>query len=267
MLPFAMFTDKARMVVMEAQAESAESGHGVIDTEHILIGLLREGSGLAWTVLTESGVSLQAVRGKLAAALPVSASSSGVDAASALAAIGIDLDAVRHAIEASFGEGALQQGGPPDRFTAQVAEVMTPQVSAVVGYAYEAAAMLRCRYIGTEHLLLGLLREGDGLACTALADLGVDLSELARQTRRQAAPAQARAEKSLDRLSDLTRQLSEHGPDQPRLADARALMADTWKRSLSDEHQAVIDAAVRYADRLDSASDQIEAAIRALPQS
>lgn len=104
------------------------------------------------------------------------------------------------------------------------------------------------------------------MACTTLADLGVDLSELARQTRQQAAPAQARAQKSRERLGELADQLREHGPD-PRLAVARELMAEAFKRSLFDEHQAVIDAAVRYADRLDAASDQIEAAIRTLPPS
>lgn len=259
MLPFAMFTDKARMAVVEAQAEAAESGHGVIDTEHILIGLLREGTGLAGVVLTESGVSLQAVRGKLAAARSGSVSSSRVDAAAALAAIGIDLDAVRNAIEASFGQGALRDPRTAPPFTERVIDVM--------GYAGDAAAMLRCRYTGTEHLLLGLLRDGDGLACSTLTGLGVDLSELARQVRQQAAPAQARAQRSLERLSDLTRQLGEHGPDQPRLAAARELMADTWKQPLFDEHQAVIDAAIRYADRLDAASDQIEASIRALSPS
>lgn len=252
---FRQFTDRARTVVLEAQAEAVEWGRSIIGTEDVLLGMLREGTGLAGVLLGEFGVTLDAVREKLAPALTRSVSSSRVDPASALAAIGIDLDAVRNAIEASFGEGALHDPGAAPPFTEEVCDALE--------YAAEAAAMLRQRYIGTEHLLLGLLKEGEGPAGKTLAGLGVNISELTRETRRRAAPEQARAQKSLERLGDLAGQLREHGPDQPGLAAARALMATAMKEALFDEQGAVVNAARRYADRLDAASDQVEAAIRA----
>lgn len=255
-MPFQQFTDRARMVVMEARAEALESGHGYIDTEHILIGILREGTGMAGVLLGELGVSVEAVREKLAASPSHHTSSSRVDPASALATIGIDLAAVRSAIEASFGEGALPDPGSAPPFT--------PQAHGALEHAADAAAMLRHRYIGTEHLLLGLLRDSESLACKTLADLGVDLEELALATRRQAAPEQARAQQSMARFGRLARQLWELEPDAERTAAARHLRSTVMREALSDEERAVADAAVRFADRLDAASDQTEAAIRAI---
>ena len=253
---FEQFTDRARKVLAEAQAESLESGRDFIGTENIVIGMLREGTGLAAVLLGEAGAGLEEFREKIAPALAEFTSPSQVDPASALAAIGIDLDAVRGAIEASFGAGALNDPGTAPPFT--------PRVRDVIEFAAEAAVMLRHRYIGTEHLLLGVLREGEGLACKALVDMGVDLGELARQTRRRAAPEQARAQKSYERFGDLARQLWEAGPDDSRLDEARTLRAKAMTEAIQQEQKAVVEAAVRFADRLDAASDQMEAALAAV---
>jgi ATP-dependent Clp protease ATP-binding subunit ClpA len=154
-MSFVLFTDRSRMTVVAAQAEAAELGHTTVGPEHLLAGLLRVANGVAWVVLTEFGVNLGAVREKIAPA-DSRPESSQVDPASALAAIGIDLSAVREAIEASFGKGALR-GAPLPKFT--------PQAHDVLRGSGVAASELRHRYIGTEHLLLGLLRERESPGC------------------------------------------------------------------------------------------------------
>jgi len=253
-MTFELFTDRARMVVVEARAEAADLGHIEIGTEHVLLGLLRVSNGIAAVVLTESGVTAEAVRDKIAPADPRSEPPSRVDPASALAAIGIDLGAVRDAIESSFGKGALRGATSPK---------FTPQAHDILRHSVTEAAGLRQRYIGTEHLLLGLLRERESLACETLTGLGADLGELARRVRRRVAPEQARLEESLRRFNDLAGQVRGHGPAEPRLSTARALRAEAWKEGLSEEMRAVAEAAARFADRLDAAAEQMETALRA----
>lgn len=207
---FERFTDRARMVVVLARAEAVELGHSAIGTEHILLGMLRVGNedaafgvparslrnlagnpGVAGAVLAEFGVTAQAVREKVA---PEDSRPAAVDPASALAAIGIDLGAVTEAIEASFGKGALG-GEPRMRFT--------PEARDVLRHSLEAALALRHRFIGTEHILLGVLRDREGLACETLAGLGVDLDGLADHVRRRVAPQQVRLDESTKRFNDL----------------------------------------------------------------
>jgi ATP-dependent Clp protease ATP-binding subunit ClpA len=252
---FQHFTDRARMAVLEARAEAVESGHSTIGSEHLLIGMLRLGSGTAGVLLSEFGVSLAAVREKITPGPSRAASSPRVDPASALAAIGIDFSAVREAIEASFGKGALRDPGRSPMFT--------PAAKDVFRHAAEASAVLRHRYIGTEHLLLGVLREEGGLACETLAELGVDLGELARQTRQRIAPEQTRLQESFKRFNDLAVQVRNHGPGDASLAGARALRATVMKDARAEESRAVAAAALRFADRLDVASEQLQAALRA----
>lgn len=254
-MAFQLFTDRARMVVVEARAEAVESGHGTIGTEHVLIGMLRVGAGVAGALLGEFGVTLAAARDKVAAAGPRSGSSAQVGPAAAPAA-GTDFSAVRDAIEASFGKGGPRDPGPSPLFT--------PQARDVLRSASDAAEGLRHRYIGTEHLLLGLLREGDSLACETLVGLGVDLGELARQVRLRVAPEQTRLQESFKRFNSLAGQLRRYGPDEPRLAEARALRAKTMKDARIEESRAVAEAAIRFANRLDAASERLEAAIRAV---
>jgi ATP-dependent Clp protease ATP-binding subunit ClpA len=252
-MTFALFTDRARMVVIESRAEAAESGHSAIGTEHVLLGMLRLGrGGVAGVVLTEFGVTLEAVRAKVAPTDPGSESSARVDAAVALASIGIDLSAVRDAVEASFGKGALRGATSPK---------FTPQAHDVLRNSAAEANALRHRYIGTEHLLLGLLRERDSLACETLTSLGVDLAELKHQVRRRVAPEQERLQQSFERFNGLAGQLRAHEHDEPRLTAARAVQATTMKDARQEETRAVTEAAARFADRLDEASEQIEAAL------
>lgn len=283
---FETFTDRARKAVVEARNEAAELGHTVIGTEHLLLGMLRAGNGVAGVVLAEFGVTAEAVRDKVA---PAGSRSEPVDPASALAAIGIDLGAVTEAIEASFGKGALR-GQPSLRFT--------PEARDALRHSLEAALQLRHRFVGTEHLLLGVLRDREGLACETLAGLGVDLDGLADHVRRRVAPEQARLDESFKRFNDLAEQARASGgggpsearaaaiealrakvrrgevisdidrlaavarADGPRAAAVRELRTQAMAEGMREETRAVAEAATRFADRLDAASEQLEAMLR-----
>jgi ATP-dependent Clp protease ATP-binding subunit ClpA len=159
---FERFTKRARQSLAEAQLEAASLGHNYIGTEHLLLGLLRLDEGVAYQVLTGAGIEIERVREQVAEII-----GGGVDAG-ALASIGIDVSAVREAVEASFGPGALDRAvsgvsrrGAP--FTARSKKVME--------LSLRAALALGHNYIGTEHLLLAIIREGHGVAAVVLRRL------------------------------------------------------------------------------------------------
>ena len=136
---FERFTDRARRVVVLAQEEARMLDHNWIGTEHILLGLIREGEGVA---------------------------------AKALESLGISLDAVRQQVEEIIGRG--QQ--PPSGHIP-----FTPRTKKVLELALRESQQLGHNYIGTEHILLGLIREGDGVAAQVLVKLGADLNRVRQQ--------------------------------------------------------------------------------------
>jgi len=136
---FERFTDRARRVVVLAQEEARMLNHNYIGTEHILLGLVREGDGVA---------------------------------AKALESLNISLVAVRQQVEEIIGQGqAAPMGHIP----------FTPRAKKVLELALREALQLGHNYIGTEHILLGLVREGEGVASQVLHKLGADLNRV-RQT-------------------------------------------------------------------------------------
>jgi ATP-dependent Clp protease ATP-binding subunit ClpC len=135
---FERFTERARRVVVLAQEEARMLDHNYVGTEHILLGLLHEGEGVA---------------------------------ARALESLGISLDAMRASVEDIIGRG--QQ--VPSRHIP-----FTPRAKKVLELSLREALQFGHDYIGTEHILLGLIREGDGVAAYVLANAGVDLNR-ARQ--------------------------------------------------------------------------------------
>ncbi|MFN2502651.1 MAG: Clp protease N-terminal domain-containing protein [Acidimicrobiales bacterium] len=191
---FERFTTAARQVVVLAQEEARSLGHGYIGTEHILLGLLREGEGVAASVLGASGVTAEDVRA--AVAREIGRGIAGPDDADALRAIGIDLDAVRDTIEESFGPGAFDRAlrlkktrlrrrqrrcqQPFNVFPGHIA--FTPRSKKVLEMSLRVALRLRHNYIGTEHILLAVLAEGEGLAAMILVKRGVSLNELRQRT-------------------------------------------------------------------------------------
>ena len=179
---FERFTTAAREVVISAQHEREEFGHPVLGTEHLLLGLLNEGAGIAYTVLRRAGLTRIQVREDLRKLLGQTAL--GDEDAEALKAIGIDLDEVRARVESTFGPGALQapleprrglfgRRGRPGRISQRARKALE--------LSLREAIRLHDKSIGPEHLLLGLLREGNGLAAKIISDRGVRLEDLREQ--------------------------------------------------------------------------------------
>jgi ATP-dependent Clp protease ATP-binding subunit ClpA len=150
------FTREARAVVERAQQESADLGHDHIGTEHLLLGV-SAGGGLPPSL----GLSHDALR------KAVGGSSQQLDA-DALAAIGIDLDAVRRAVEESFGPGALS--GRRRRRGGHIP--ICPKARKALELALREALALGDRNIGSDHILLGMTRDPDTGAARALAACG-----------------------------------------------------------------------------------------------
>ena len=170
---FERFTDRARQVAIDAQVSARRLGHGYVGTEHILLGLL-QGDGVAARVLAGLGVTRAAVEREILA--EVGRGPLGEADAEALGAIGIDLDEVRRRMEASFGPGALAWHPDPHCRQGRLRPgghiPFTPRSKKVLELSLREALALKHRHIGTEHILLGLVREGEGLAMLVLVRLG-----------------------------------------------------------------------------------------------
>jgi ATP-dependent Clp protease ATP-binding subunit ClpA len=167
---FERFTDRAREVMRAAQEEALGLGHNFIGTEHLLLGLVR-GEGLAASVLHAEGVTRDAVHAEVVRRVGTG-KAHGSDDAAALASIGIDLDEVRATVEEAFGRGALERGGGRgSRGRMFGGPSFTPRTKKALELALRAALAMKHGYIGTEHLLLGTIRLGAGVAYEVLRDL------------------------------------------------------------------------------------------------
>ena len=136
---FNRFTERARKVILLAKEEARRFNHDYIGTEHILLGLIREGEGVAAAVLQNLGLSLESIR--------------------------LEIE-------------KLVQPGPSTVVSGDIP--FTPKAKRVIELAMEEARSLGHNYIGTEHLLLGLIREGEGVAAQVLINLGLDLTKVRR---------------------------------------------------------------------------------------
>jgi ATP-dependent Clp protease ATP-binding subunit ClpC len=136
---FERFTDRARRVLVLAQEEARLLNHSFIGTEHILLGLMHEGDGVAAQALESLGISLEAVREKVGETIGMA--------------------------------GAAPSGSPP----------FTPRAKKVLELSLREALQLGHSYIGTEHMLLGILREGEGVGATVLVSLGGGLGRVRQQ--------------------------------------------------------------------------------------
>ena len=175
---FERFTQEARRAVIAAQTEARVLRHPNVGTEHVLLGLLADPSSTAGAVLDAAGMSVaaarQAVISRVGACGPGAAATADPAAeAAALETIGIDIDRVRAAVEASFGEGALERAGLLGRSRGGHIP-FTPLAKKALELSLREALRLKDRSIGSEHILLGLLREGEGLGARLLARSRVD---------------------------------------------------------------------------------------------
>lgn len=139
---FRKFTQRARNTVIHAQEEAREMGHPAIGTEHILLGLLREGEGVG---------------------------------ARALINLGVDLENVREEIKKYIGQNQSASEGPAGDLP------ITPRAKKVFNTAFDEARLQGVNYVGTEHLLLAILREEEGVASQVLLAMGVKLDDLREQ--------------------------------------------------------------------------------------
>src|SRR5277367_2748255 len=141
------FTPRAQQVLALARKEADRLNHNFLGTEHLLLGLIKLGQGVAVNVLQS---------------------------------MGIDLESVRIEVEKQVGSGPDQKmiGNIP----------YTPRVKKVIALAQKEAKNLNHTYVGTEHLLLGLLREGDGVAAKVLRNLGLDLAQTRSKILMELAP-------------------------------------------------------------------------------
>jgi ATP-dependent Clp protease ATP-binding subunit ClpA len=175
---FERFSHEARRVVVLAQAEARSLDHDYIGTEHLLLGLLAEREGLGASVLAAFGISREGIR--TAVREIVGSGELTEPDPEALEAIGIDLDAVRATVEQAFGPGALEGTRAARRRRTRCRRgrahrPFTPRAKRVCELSLREAVHLRHRHIGSEHLLLGIIREGEGVAAQLLARSGVDL--------------------------------------------------------------------------------------------
>jgi ATP-dependent Clp protease ATP-binding subunit ClpC len=141
--PFERFTERAKKVLALAQEEAERSHHPYIGTEHVLLGLLREGDGIAAKVLNN---------------------------------LGVEIGKVRQTIEPLLG--------PNERLIVQQQIIPTSRVKKVIEISFEEARRMGHNYVGSEHLLLGLLTEGEGIAAHVLGDLGASLDTVRAEIER-----------------------------------------------------------------------------------
>ena len=156
---FDKFTERARRVLTYAQEEAQRFNHNYIGTEHFLLGLVREGDGIAARILNN---------------------------------LGVQLSRVREAVEFIIGRGETMIMGEIG---------LTPRAKKVIELAVDEARRLNHQYIGTEHLLLGLVREGEGIGAGVLVSLGVSLEKLRAQVIQVAVPARQRDERTILRAT------------------------------------------------------------------
>lgn len=179
---FERFTRPAREVVAGARARADQLGHRHIGTEHVLLALLAPSTGAPAALLAAAGLTEEGVRADIVRLL--ASGPFGESDAAALEAIGIDLNAVRAKLEESFGPGALEPDVPTTRYGLFGRKVsggrFTPRAKKVLELSLREALRLKHNFIGTEHLLLGILREGEGLAAQILAEAGVASEPLRR---------------------------------------------------------------------------------------
>ena len=189
---FERFTRAARDTVKAALAEARELQHPLVGTEHLLVALLADEQASVARLLADRGVTAATVRAEIIRRVgigPEPVPNTETEDAEALKAIGIDLDAVRRAIEENFGPGSLYLPPTPPKRRGllrrrQFRSTFSDRSKKALELSLREALRLHHNFIGSEHLLLGILRENGGLAAQILAEAGVDLDDLRSDVER-----------------------------------------------------------------------------------
>jgi len=175
---FERFTEGARTVVSDAVEQACALGHDPVGTQHLLLGLLNPGSGAGYQVLRDAGLQADAARDVIRRRAP----GGGVltkDDAEALRTVGIDLDVVLERLAESFGPDAV-----PEVHSRRGRTRLSQPAKKTLQLALREAIWLKSKAIGSEHILLGLLRCDDGDINAVLAELGVTPDALRAATLR-----------------------------------------------------------------------------------
>jgi ATP-dependent Clp protease ATP-binding subunit ClpA len=189
---FERFTVTAREAVALAQAEARRLRHNYIGTEHLLLGVAGVPDGIGSRVVRRAGLDADEIREDIARRVgqgftgPLNA-----EDAEALRSLGIDLEEIRRRTEEAFGPGALERAVRTrarrwrrprceDEYGIVGRVPFTPRAKKVLELSLREALHLGHHHIGTEHVLLGLVREGEGLGAEILVDRGVDLGRIRR---------------------------------------------------------------------------------------
>jgi ATP-dependent Clp protease ATP-binding subunit ClpC len=180
--PFERFTERAKKVLELAQEEAERSLHSYIGTEHVLLGLLREGDGIAAKVLNN---------------------------------LGVEIDKVRQTIEPMLG--------PNERLIVQRQIIPTSRVKKVIEISFEEARRMGHNYVGSEHLLLGLLTEGEGIAAHVLKDLGATLEKVRVEIERLRQGSTQEGSEPAAKKDSKTPLLDQFGRDLTELARKNSL--------------------------------------------
>ncbi|WP_182887746.1 Clp protease N-terminal domain-containing protein [Microbispora sp. H10885] len=187
---FERFTEDARQAVRQAVEEARRLRHGQAGTEHLLLGLLSVTDSASARLLAARGVDRERVRTEI---LRIRGNTAGGEIdAEALETIGIDLSAVRRKVEEAFGPGALDHEAPRGRRGVPGGgrwATVTPRSKKVLELALREAVALKSKEIRDGHILLGIIREGEGLGVRVLADAGVNLVALREDVKSHLAGA------------------------------------------------------------------------------
>ncbi|MFC4532530.1 Clp protease N-terminal domain-containing protein [Sphaerisporangium dianthi] len=183
---FERFHADARQAVVHARREAGAFDHDYIGTEHVLLGLLAQPGSVSARVLARHGLDHDRAGDAVARLLatPPAPGADDIDA-DALEAIGIDLDAIREKVEAAFGPGALDRA-PRSRRRSRGTFAHIPfdrRAKKVLELSLREAINLKHNYISDGHILLGILRDGEGLAARVLADADIDFDTLRSEIR------------------------------------------------------------------------------------
>jgi ATP-dependent Clp protease ATP-binding subunit ClpA len=229
-LTFEIFTNRARRAVLLAEQEAAALGSTLVRPEHLLLGLLAEGEGVAWIELRRLGAEIDVVRQLV--------DRRGEEDQALEELTGLDANAIR----ARFTTG--DSAGRP---------VLDRRSRRALWAARAEAALLHHRYVGTEHLLLGLTSDDEDSVCVLLEQLGIDRAELRANVTESVAPQQVRLERALTAFFGIRATLNEGQEGQPVVEEALAVLNRDVLGLLNDAYVDEELKAGELADRVEQA--------------
>jgi len=248
---FEKFTEPARQVIVLAEREAGLLNHDAIGSEHLLLGLLQAADPVAAPALGESGVSYERALAAVVGQREGTAAAAPDEKTAALAAIGVDVAAIRLKAEQAFGPGSLQY--PRVRFS--------PAAKSILQLSLAEATALSHFFIGPEHVLLAILTENGG-GTEVIAALGADAGQVRASVIRRAAPAAERirvASAEIGRLDRTLSALARQG--RPEAGD----LVGQLRRETGAVYEQAADQSRKLQERLADDLERVTAAFTADP--